>query len=67
MVDDLTKWEEPSSLLLNGFTYNGLARDGTSTRATDRLKWLNKGSNLNGKFFPQPYTQLAKVLRESGH
>lgn len=35
--------------------------------AKTRLAWLHKGSNWNGEFTPQPYTQLAKVLRNLGH
>jgi hypothetical protein len=32
-----------------------------------RLAWLEKDSSSEGGFHPQPYEQLAKVLRESGH
>jgi hypothetical protein len=32
-----------------------------------RKDWLERGSRCNGRFFPQPYTQFAKVLREMGH
>jgi hypothetical protein len=38
-----------------------------NTDAEGRLEWLAKGDRSNGAFTPQPYTQLAKVLREMGH
>lgn len=32
-----------------------------------RRDWLAAGSQWHGEFFPQPYTQLARVLRQMGH
>ncbi len=72
--DDLASWPRaydpnlPSpqpNLHLDGFTYTGLFA--TTTRAKDRLPWLAAGSYWEGTFTPQPYTHLAKVLREMGH
>ena len=65
LVDDLTSWPEAGKLILDGFTYYRISA--APTDAARRLDWLAKGSTWNGEFFPQPYTQLAKVLREMGH
>lgn len=73
LVDDLASWPkahnpaQPSQtppIVLTGFTYTHLFG---STRAKNRLPWLAAGSYSKGQFTPQPYTQLAKVLREMGH
>ena len=72
--DDVASWPRahgPSlpkpqpQLHLDGFAYTRLFD--TTTRAKDRLPWLAAGSYWQGQFTPQPYTQLAKVLREMGH
>lgn len=66
LVDDMASWPTaPDSLILDGFTYDRIA-DGP-TDATARLPWLRSGANFNGTFYPQSYTQLAKVLWEMGH
>ena len=31
------------------------------------MQWLKRGTVWNDEFFPQPYSQLAKVYREMGH
>ncbi len=63
LVDDMASW--PDQLILDGFTYDRIAAGPTS--AAERLPWLRSGSNLFGTFYPQPYTQLAKVLSAMGH
>ncbi len=63
LVDDLASW--PDDLYLDGFTYDRISA--APTEAKGRLGWLKKGSNFQGTFHPQPYTQLAKVLFEIGH
>lgn len=45
---------------LDNFVYGGIA--GGPTDAPTRLKWLGH----QGKFTPQPYRQLAKIMRELG-
>jgi hypothetical protein len=65
LVDDADSWAKVNSLNLDGFTYDRIIA--SATDAKTRLKWLYKGSVLKGKFHPQPYTQLAKVLQEMGH
>ncbi|MVO16820.1 hypothetical protein [Parasedimentitalea huanghaiensis] len=65
LVDDYDSWPGEGRLRLNGFRYEGLANSPKDPRG--RKKWLKEGSYWNGEFFPQPYTQLAKALRELGH
>lgn len=66
LVDDLKSWPGKDRLYLNGFVYDQLS--GVSPiNIPWRLEWLRLGSHAEGAFFPQPYTQFAKVLREMGH
>ncbi|MGB5559068.1 MAG: hypothetical protein WBN04_13795, partial [Paracoccaceae bacterium] len=65
LVDDPTSWTEGWRLVLDGFTYDRIS--GAFTDAPSRLEWLAKGDSWDAEFFPQPYVQLAKVLREMGH
>ncbi len=67
LVDDLESWQEEAEAYLNGFEYEGFAGAKTLTVAQSRERWLDKGATWRGTFFPQPYTQLAKVLRSVGH
>jgi hypothetical protein len=64
LVDDPESWERVNDLSLIGLTYTHLVNPG---EISTRLEWLGKGDQINGEFSPQPYTQLAKVLREMGH
>ena len=73
LADDAISWGE--RLTFNGFTYDSIAGD-APTDVITRLAWLDKqhkvhaGLRLNGDstgFKPQPWRQLAKVLREMGH
>lgn len=65
LADDLQSWPGNERLFLDGFTYDRIM--GTSTHAEARIKWLKKGAYWAGEFYPQPFTQLAKVLRDMGH
>lgn len=65
LVDDYDSWPGAGRLRLNGFRYNGLASSPKDPQG--RKRWLQDGSYWKNEFFPQPYTQLAKVLRELGH
>lgn len=65
LVDDLSSWPEAGRLILDGFTYDRISAAFTDTR--QRLDWLSRGTVSADKFFPQPYTHLAKVYREMGH
>jgi hypothetical protein len=61
MADDKNSWPPIGTLLLDGFVY---ARIGAGPRgAKSRLEWLSRQGD---RFWPQPYQQLAKVLREAG-
>lgn len=64
LIDDTESWDKVASLYLMGCSYDEL--DGLHEFET-RQDWLAKGSYVNGEFSPQPYTQLAKVLRTTGH
>lgn len=65
LVDDLASWPEGGRVILDGFTYDRIIGGATDSKA--RLDWLSRGDRWKGTFFPQPYTQLAKVLRDMGH
>lgn len=64
LTDDPESWEKVTDLILIGLTYTHINNPGDTAK---RLEWLGKGHTGNGEFSPQPYTQLAKVLREMGH
>lgn len=64
LADDTESWPGPDRLVIDGFTYDKI---GTFTDVAKRLAWLAKGDHWDGEFLPQPYTQLAKVYRETGH
>jgi hypothetical protein len=65
LFDDQESWPEQGNLDLDGFVYN---RFGSEPRdAPGRLDWLALQQPKNTEqitFKPQPYEQLAKVLRE---
>lgn len=62
--DDEKSW--PAKLYLDGLVYDRLYIK--SPIASDaRLRWLRRQGYDRGKFVPQPYMQLAKVLQEMGH
>jgi hypothetical protein len=59
--DDEASWPVPGKLLIDGFVYTEFA--GGPADADARLGWLARDP-ADGR--PQPYQQLAKVLRDSG-
>jgi hypothetical protein len=59
-LDDQESWPRAGNLNIDGFVYGRIARGPTDAEA--RLQWLA----LQAEFTPQPYRQLAKVLRELG-
>lgn len=66
LSDDLESWPKGENRLsLDGFTYDRIS--GSFTDAPQRLEWLKRGTVWDGEFRPQPYVQLAKVLRAMGH
>ncbi|WP_297340150.1 hypothetical protein [Pseudophaeobacter sp.] len=64
LTDYPESWERVTDLSLIGLTYTHITNPGDTAK---RVAWLGKGDRSNGEFSPQPYTQLAKVLREMGH
>ena len=61
IADDEQSWPKKGNLFLDGFTYERIAEGPTS--AAKRLEWIARQPD---GFIPQPYRQLAKVLREAG-
>ncbi len=60
--DDEASWPARGNLTLNGFVYKTI--DGGPESSAARLKWIA----LQGAgYFPQPYRQVAQVLRDDGH
>lgn len=51
-------------LFLNGFVYDGIGTK-SPTDARSRISWLHL--QPTDRFLPQPYEQLAEVLRKTGH
>ena len=60
--DDADSWPKKGGLLLHGFVYENIAEE-APREAQDRIKWLHRQGD---KFLPQPYEQLATVLRTGG-
>ena len=58
-----TIWPRPSRLLIDGFIYGRISSEGLFD-VDKRLNWL--ALQPQSPFYPRPYIQLAKVLRESG-
>ncbi len=59
--DDAASWPAPGRLFLEGFVYGDLS--GGPTDAARRLEWL---ARQPPGYRPQPYGQLARVMRERG-
>ena len=68
LVDAEDAWPEKGKLILDGFTYDRISGYAPTSFAA-RRKWLERQMPmfLNEDFRPQPFEQLAKVLREMGH
>ena len=62
LVDDERSWPAPGNLLIDGLTYSGFGLGLAPVDADTRLRWIA----LQPQYHPQPYRQLAKVLREIG-
>jgi|SRR5579872_1282166 len=61
LSDDEQSWPQKGNLVLDSFVYERIGEGPTD--AKKRLEWL--GRQPDG-FVPQPYRQLAKVLRDAG-
>ncbi|WP_153769832.1 hypothetical protein [Labrenzia sp. CE80] len=64
LADDAESWLKVSDLGFVGMTYDNLAGP---LDLLFRKKWLRRGALFAGTFHPQPYQQLAKFFRETGH
>jgi len=64
LLDNESSWPVEGSLFLNGFTYDRIDEHSPVT-AESRIRWLHR--QPRDKFLPQPYEQLASVLRNMGH
>lgn len=64
LSDGKVSWPAKGGLFLDGFSYSRID-EGAPTDASTRIKWLHRQSRVT--FLPQPYEQLASVLRTMGH
>ena len=67
LVDAKVSWPGPGLLALDRFQYGAISFGPVD--AASRLDWLGRQDPTywGADFWPQPYQQLAKVLREMGH
>ena len=67
LVDDPKSWPEKGRLILDGFRYGRIAAG--LTDYASRRDWLERQRHvhLTSDFKPQPFEQLAQVLRKMGH
>ena len=65
LLDEEKSWPEPGNLLIDGLTYDGFGA-GSPLDVQSRLRWISLQPPVPSGFRPQPYRQLAKVLREGG-
>ncbi|WP_299724490.1 hypothetical protein [uncultured Tateyamaria sp.] len=63
--DHPDNWPDRTALYLDGFTYDRIR--GKVSASHMRMDWLENGSYFDDEFRPQPYSQYAKFLRETGH
>ncbi|NVJ91409.1 MAG: hypothetical protein HWE34_07110 [Methylocystaceae bacterium] len=61
LEDDLASWQNLEVMNINGFQYNRLDRENREKTLLQWLKLLPKG-----QYSPQPYEQLAQVLKNDG-
>lgn len=64
LSDSWESYEAIDRLKIDGLCYNRISS--APVDAETRLKWLRLQKSTDG-FFPQPWEQLAKILREMGH
>jgi len=66
LVDDIESWMSCSYIEMDGFRYDRIIGFSDSK---DRIAWLRKQreESLRADFCPQPWEQLARILRETGH
>jgi hypothetical protein len=64
LVDDKASWEMAVDAGMVGSTYEAVFGP---TELEFRMVWLRQTANIEASFHPQPYQQLAKFYRETGH
>jgi hypothetical protein len=62
LVDDRQSWPEERKLRIDGLVYERFSSSDTPKSARARLDWLSRQK----VFTPQPYRQVARVLRNNG-
>ncbi len=62
--DEEKSWPNPGNLFLDGFVYDEIYHF-SPTDAKTRVKWIKR--QPPAQFLPQPYEQLAGLLRKMGH
>lgn len=64
--DEADSW--PSEILLDRCSYGSFAGEHTPTDARSRINWLSRlrPREAQKNFWPQPFEECARVLRESG-
>ena len=63
LMDQPGSWQPVKRLLLSSFHYDRIASE---MDVAERLEWLAKHDNSVLHFTPQPYVQMANVLRQNG-
>jgi len=63
LVDNASSWPENGNLVLGGLIYDEIS-DGSPLTVRDRIEWLHR--QPTNTFYPQPYEQLASMLRKNG-
>jgi len=64
LTDEQNSWPDVNCLFIDGLLYEELG-PGAPKDAMSRLDWLSKQEDT--EFHPQPYEQLAAVLKKSGY
>ena len=69
VCDDRISWPKRGDLLLDRFRYGAITGTGAPLDADARIDWLDRQdpARVGADFWPQPWEQCAKVLREMGH
>ncbi|MGB2441796.1 hypothetical protein [Planktomarina sp.] len=63
LMDQPGSWQHVKHLVLSSFRYDRIESE---MDVAERLEWLAKHDNTLSRFTPQPYVQLANVLRQNG-
>ncbi len=61
--DDKQSWPDKGKIHLDGFVYNGIFEK-APLYPDARIEWLRR--QPEGRFYPQPYEQLAEVYKKAG-